>query len=167
MNNDQLTKFRSMLRERLTEIEAKTTGLRAELLQVAEVQPTVICDGLDHAKEETDLNSRLSIHACHMDLRDQLRTALRKIDLGTFGVCNECEEAIDLRRLEAQPCASFCVRCQRQNEFQKLSQNNPPVAWFTHDNLSKVTSIENVTRLRKLKVHSPEGGQVIPFKRGA
>ena len=44
-------------------------------------------------------------------LRD-IRSALRRIDQGTFGTCLHCEEEISRRRLEAAPWARFCLQCQ-------------------------------------------------------
>lgn len=43
---------------------------------------------------------------------DALDRALRKIDEGTYGLCEACGEEIPLERLEALPWARFCVRDQ-------------------------------------------------------
>lgn len=40
-----------------------------------------------------------------------IAAALRRIDEGEFGECRGCGEAIALRRLEADPCALFCIMC--------------------------------------------------------
>lgn len=42
----------------------------------------------------------------------EIRSALRRIDEGTFGTCLHCEEEISLRRLEALPWARLCLLCQ-------------------------------------------------------
>ena len=44
-------------------------------------------------------------------LRDA-RAALRRIQEGNFGICQECEEEIHPKRLAAVPWATFCIRCQ-------------------------------------------------------
>ena len=42
----------------------------------------------------------------------EIRSALRRIDEGTFGTCLHCEEEISRRRLEAVPWARLCLLCQ-------------------------------------------------------
>ena len=42
----------------------------------------------------------------------EIRSALRRIDEGTFGTCLHCEEEISRRRLEAVPWARLCLQCQ-------------------------------------------------------
>jgi DnaK suppressor protein len=42
--------------------------------------------------------------------------ALRRIDEGTFGQCQECGGKIAKPRLEAVPYAPFCIECERKHE---------------------------------------------------
>jgi RNA polymerase-binding transcription factor len=42
----------------------------------------------------------------------EIRSALRRIDAGTFGMCLHCEKEIGRRRLEAVPWARRCLQCQ-------------------------------------------------------
>lgn len=46
--------------------------------------------------------------------------ALRDIDAGTYGICEECEEPISKARLKALPFATRCVRCQAKTEQDGL-----------------------------------------------
>lgn len=39
--------------------------------------------------------------------------ALERLDKGEYGICLECEEEIDQKRLMAKPEAVFCTKCQR------------------------------------------------------
>lgn len=41
----------------------------------------------------------------------RIATALRKIDEGTYGQCEQCGRPIDPRRLETLPDAGLCIRC--------------------------------------------------------
>ena len=56
---------------------------------------------IEHAESERD-RSELS----------QVQDALYRIELGSIGWCIDCGEAIAHARLEAQPFASRCVKCQ-------------------------------------------------------
>lgn len=45
------------------------------------------------------------------DTLDDVEHALAKIDAGTYGLCEGCEQRIDPARLEAKPAARFCMDC--------------------------------------------------------
>ena len=49
--------------------------------------------------------------------------ALDRIGNGSFGMCEECEEPIALKRLEVIPNARYCVRCKE--ELEKVSEESP------------------------------------------
>lgn len=53
---------------------------------------------------------------------DKIDKALSKIREGTFGQCEECEEPISDKRLEANPEFSHCISCAEQNELD--AKNN-------------------------------------------
>ena len=42
--------------------------------------------------------------------------ALRKIEEGAYGLCEECDKPINPERLEALPHARLCIECQRVQE---------------------------------------------------
>ena len=42
----------------------------------------------------------------------QLRSAIDRIEDGTYGICRECEEEIAPKRLRAIPWAELCIQCQ-------------------------------------------------------
>ena len=46
----------------------------------------------------------------------QVSAALRRIDEGSYGACQECGEMIDDRRLLALPATPFCTACQADHE---------------------------------------------------
>ncbi len=47
--------------------------------------------------------------------------ALAKIDEGTYGVCERCEEAIPVKRLELLPFTRYCVQCQSELEKESAT----------------------------------------------
>ena len=49
-----------------------------------------------------------------LDTSDAVRAALTKLDEGTYGVCEGCQGAIGIERLEAIPHARACVTCQQR-----------------------------------------------------
>lgn len=46
----------------------------------------------------------------------EIQEALGRVDAGTFGLCESCDEAIPKARLNTVPHARFCVTCQRKAE---------------------------------------------------
>jgi DnaK suppressor protein len=53
--------------------------------------------------------------------RIQLDEALRRLDEGTYGICEDCDAPISPARLRALPFARRCVGCQEQYElFQHI-----------------------------------------------
>src|SRR6267154_3029765 len=66
--------------------------------------------------EEIQAASQRALAVCNLDresnqLRDA-RAALRRIQEGSFGTCQECDEDIHPKRLAAVPWATLCIRCQ-------------------------------------------------------
>lgn len=47
---------------------------------------------------------------------EEIQDALRRIQEGTFGQCEECRAAIPKGRLQALPYARYCVACARKSE---------------------------------------------------
>ena len=58
----------------------------------------------------------LSLLGSEKDAFDQIDGALRRIEHGSFGVCEECGMKIPKPRLEAIPYAALCVQCTSQRE---------------------------------------------------
>src|ERR1041385_1755289 len=73
--------------------------------------------------DEMDLASSEYLQSFTFRLRGREKTflkkidhALAKIDEGTFGICEECEEPISIKRLEARPETTLCIRCKEDQE---------------------------------------------------
>src|ERR1700738_2973902 len=66
--------------------------------------------------EEIQAASERALAVCNLDREfNQLRNAraaLRRIDEGSFGTCQQCDEDIHPKRLAAVPWAPFCIHCQ-------------------------------------------------------
>lgn len=46
----------------------------------------------------------------------RIELALQKIEQDEYGWCDECDEAIDIRRLRYDPSASYCIVCAQKME---------------------------------------------------
>lgn len=72
-----------------------------------------------HGQHQADLGTETFEREKDFSLLEQLEAelseldrALRKLDEGTYGICEACKEPIPAERLEALPGARFCVKDQ-------------------------------------------------------
>jgi DnaK suppressor protein len=63
-----------------------------------------------------DQELTLSLLGSEKDALDQIDGALKRIEDGSFGQCEECKMKIPKARLEAIPYAALCVQCASQRE---------------------------------------------------
>ena len=73
-------------------------------------------DPTDRASLETDWNFMLRIRNRERKLAGKIRKALLRIENGTFGICEKCEEEISFKRLEARPVTTQCIDCKTKEE---------------------------------------------------
>jgi len=49
-------------------------------------------------------------------LLGKIHSALGRIEDGSFGLCESCEEEIEQRRLNARPVSTMCISCKEMHE---------------------------------------------------
>ena len=67
----------------------------------------------DAGQDAAEHDFSLSRMASEEDEIYQIDEALKKIEEGTYGRCEECDRPINSERLEALPHARLCIECQR------------------------------------------------------
>lgn len=70
----------------------------------------------DVATDTYDREFSLGIASNEREVLFELDDALKKIEEGTFGVCEDCKSLIARTRLKAVPYARLCVKCQEKRE---------------------------------------------------
>ncbi len=108
------------------EIRQMLLLMRKELLQ--EVSQSVraesdhlkfdIGDFYDHASSDRDRELALMLADREREKLTRVDDALKRIETGTYGVCESCEEEIDKERLAAMPFTKLCLSCQEDLERQ-------------------------------------------------
>jgi len=73
-------------------------------------------DIADRATKETDRALELRTRDRERKLISKIDEALRRIENGTYGYCEETGEPIGLRRLEARPIATLSLEAQERHE---------------------------------------------------
>jgi len=116
--------------EKLLQIKMKLLQQRAMLLSEAEVAlnelpgQTIFPDLGDQATAETDRNFMLRLRGREQRLLKKIDQALERVDAGTFGICEDCGNEINLHRLEARPVTTMCIDCKTlQEEEERLRES--------------------------------------------
>jgi DnaK suppressor protein len=107
MTKTELSRFEAILNAQITELAQlirHRDGIRVERSadQLEEIQ---------RASERALTVCNLDRHFSHLR---NVRAALRRTrtQVGSFGICQECDDDIAPKRLVAVPWAQFCIRCQ-------------------------------------------------------
>ena len=53
------------------------------------------------------------------EVLEEIEDALRKMEDGTYGLCEICQKKIKKARLEAIPYARYCISCQEKEEMNE------------------------------------------------
>lgn len=70
----------------------------------------------DVATDTYDREFSLSLASSDREALYELDDALKRIEEGTFGVCESCKSLIAKTRLKAVPGARLCIKCQEKKE---------------------------------------------------
>jgi DnaK suppressor protein len=116
MNAEQLTFFRERLIETQKELLEKA-DLTSERLREHELE----ADPTDQATIEEEYALELRARDRERKLLKKIDEALRRIDEGSYGYCEETGEPIGIPRLLARPTATLTIEAQsRREQKQKL-----------------------------------------------
>lgn len=92
-----------------------------------ELERVTTLSTLQRLTQASGASSELMRH--HMQTKLQrIETAQQRIVEKRYGVCQECQSAIDPERLEMLPYTELCFSCQRQLEKQTMRQTPLKVA---------------------------------------
>jgi len=112
MNDRQLEYFRAKLQAWKDDI---LRGSRDTIEQMQEGTRN-IPDVADRASEETDRALELRTRDRERKVIAKIDAALRRIDDGSFGYCDETGNPISLKRLDARPIATLSLDAQERHE---------------------------------------------------
>lgn len=112
MNAKQLDYFRQKLMtwrdELLKESQETINNLKEENWREPDLS--------DRASLETEAGVELRTRNRYLKLIGKIDAALKRIDDGTYGFCEETGEPIGIKRLEARPIATMTIEAQERHE---------------------------------------------------
>ncbi|HSQ62674.1 MAG TPA: TraR/DksA C4-type zinc finger protein [Polyangiaceae bacterium] len=113
VNKTQLKKFKTLLVEKRDEIVKKA---KQTLEEDMTLDANDLPDEMDLASSEYLQSFTFRLRGREKSFLDKITKALKKIDDGSFGVCEECGEEISVKRLEARPETTLCIKCKEDQE---------------------------------------------------
>ncbi|THB76993.1 MAG: RNA polymerase-binding protein DksA [Desulfobacteraceae bacterium] len=112
MEQKDLDFFKDLLTDRLNELlshaDTTVTGMTKPKDNFA--------DPTDRASHEAERSFELRIRDREHKLIKKIKNALERIEHGTFGRCEACEEDISIERLKARPVTTQCIECKKREE---------------------------------------------------
>jgi DnaK suppressor protein len=112
MNERQLEYFRKKLLAWKDDILRESRETVSHLQKETENHPDIA----DRASSETDRSLELRTRDRQRKLISKIDDALRRIEDGSYGYCEETGEPITLARLEARPIATLSLEAQERHE---------------------------------------------------
>lgn len=112
MNTRQLDYFRRKLLDWKQSILEENKGTIEHMQEGTRNIPDVA----DRASEETDRALELRTRDRQRKVVAKIDAALRRIEAGTYGCCEETGEPISLKRLDARPIATLSLEAQERHE---------------------------------------------------
>ncbi len=107
--------FKELLTQRLADLLDEANKTVSGMTDHRENFP----DPADRATLESDRNFTLRIRDRERRLIGKIKDALERLDNGTFGICEECEEEISEERLMARPVTTLCIECKKKQENEE------------------------------------------------
>lgn len=113
MNKKDLKRLTTILEEKRSELLSNAD--RSKDLET-KMDPDDLPDEMDLASSEMNQYMSLRLRDRERYLLSKLDYSLKQISEGTYGQCEECDEPIDIKRLEVRPWVTLCIRCKEEQE---------------------------------------------------
>src|SRR6266850_5960729 len=117
MDKKRLEYYKKKLLNRRDELVRTITRTEEEGRQ-ADDDPTV--DLADKAANSYTKEFLFGMTNTDRVILNQIEAALKRIDSDDYGVCANCQEELQQKRLDAVPWAKHCINCQEKAEKGQL-----------------------------------------------
>ena len=122
LTKEQMKQFRQLL---ITE-RAKLAAEIKSIAQDTSTSPREASGDLsgytvhmaDMAADTYERELSMNIVSSEQETLYQIDDALKRLDDGSYGLCQQCNQPISMSRLKAVPYASMCIACQRAKEHK-------------------------------------------------
>lgn len=112
-NSKQIEELKQILLERREAINKNIQGSRDS---IDSLKNSECNDEFDYAEVSSDSFKEGIIANQQIKELNEIEDALKRIEKGTYGVCEMCDESIAIGRLRAKPFAKYCTPCREIHE---------------------------------------------------
>jgi len=117
----ELNEFKKIILKRKEEIDDEIKHISNDTLKKSQKDASGDISGYtyhmaDVATDNYDREFSLGLASNDRQSLYDLNDALKRIEDGTFGICEDCKRLITKIRLKAVPQARLCVKCQEKRE---------------------------------------------------
>lgn len=117
----ELNEFKRLIQQRKEEILEEIKHICDDTLKKSQKEASGDISGYtyhmaDVATDNYDREFSLGIASVERKVLYELDDAFKRIEEGTFGICEDCKSPIAKNRLKALPNARLCVKCQQKRE---------------------------------------------------
>lgn len=112
MEQKKLQTYRKILILKL----ANLLGVAEDALKNLSSGNVLFPDPIDRALSEFNKSIELRKRDRERKFIQKIQHALQRIEDGTYGTCEKCEEDITEQRLKARPEANLCIACKEEDE---------------------------------------------------
>lgn len=116
LTKKELKKFQELLEEKRKVVLERARQMLSEGMVL---DANDLPDEMDLASSEYIQSFEFRLRGREKSLLTKLDLALKKIEDGSFGICEICEEPIGKKRLEARPETSLCIKCKEDQEREE------------------------------------------------
>lgn len=101
----------------LTKRKELSTNISSEMAEMRDADNSdLTVSDVDDVGASQDNETTFKILELESDNLGQIDDALERIEEGTYGICEECQEPIGIERLKALPFTPLCINCKRLQE---------------------------------------------------
>jgi len=115
-NAKQIEELKETLIVRREKIDKNIQGSRES---IDSLKDSECKDEYDYAEVSSDSFKEGIIANQQIEELKEIDEALKRIEKGTYGICEMCDESIAIGRLRAKPFAKFCTPCREIHELEK------------------------------------------------
>ena len=115
-NAKQIEELKEILLERKETINKNIQGSRDS---IDSLKDSECKDEYDYAEVSSDSFKEGIIANQQIQELKEIEEALKRIDKGSYGICEMCDESIAIGRLRAKPFAKYCTPCREIHEQEQ------------------------------------------------
>ena len=112
MRLEQMLEFKALFEEQQRRLVYTQTIMDESF----HFQADDLLDLTDLTSSELETSMRMHLRSREALYLKKIDESLRRIQLGTFGECEDCGQNIAIKRLQARPTTTFCVDCKEEQE---------------------------------------------------